>query len=113
MTSAQNKFKEAYEEAVKEGLSILGENISAIINFYIADKYSIRLTDTHDNPKVLADALEAVIDGSSRIVERKILRLLYNKIGAEPPFAITTNFEDKIFKAKKEYERIAVNSRTA
>ena len=104
LTTTQNKFKEAYRQAVEEALSILGRNVSIVINSYILEKYSIRLTDTGDNPKVLSDALEAVIDGGSRIVQRRILRLLYNRIGVELPFAMTTNFEDKILTAKKEYE---------
>ena len=105
LTNVQDKFKEAYKQAVEEALWILGKNISVVINSYILEKYSIRLTDTGDNPKVLSDALEAVIDGGSRIVQRRILRLLYDRIGVELPFAMTTNFEDKILKAKKEYEK--------
>jgi hypothetical protein len=31
--------------------------------------YIYDLTDTEDNPKVLSDALEAVIDGGSRVVQ--------------------------------------------
>ncbi len=31
--------------------------------------------------------------------------LLYNRIGVELPFATTTNFDDKILTAKKEYEK--------
>ena len=101
-----NSFKEAYKQAVEEGLSILGKNVSAVINSYILEKYSIRLTDTENNPKALSDALESVIDGGSRIVKRRILRILYNRIGIEIPFAMTINFEDRVFKAKKEYERL-------
>ena len=71
MTTTENKFKEAYKQAVEEALSILGKNVSVIINSYILDKYSIRLTDTGDNPKLLSDALEAVIDGGSRIVQEE------------------------------------------
>jgi hypothetical protein len=105
LTTTRYKFNEAYKHAVEEALSILGKNVSVVINSYILEKYSIRLTDTGDNPKLLSDALEAVIDGGSRIVQRRILRLLYNRIGVELPFAMTTNFEDKILTAKKEYEK--------
>ena len=101
-----NSFKEAYKQAVEEGLSILGKNVSAVVSSYIVEKYSIRLTDTEDNPKALSDALESVIDGGSRIVKRRILRILYNRIGIELPFAMTINFEDRVFKAKEEYERL-------
>jgi len=92
LTTTRYKFNEAYKQAVEEALSILGKNVSVV-------------TDTGDNPKLLSDALEAVIDGGSRIVQRRILRLLYNRIGVELPFAMTTNFEDKILTAKKEYEK--------
>ena len=67
MTNIQNKFNEAYKQAVEEALSILGENVSIIISSYILEKYSIRLTETGDNPQFLSDALEAVINGGSRI----------------------------------------------
>jgi hypothetical protein len=103
--TTQNKFKEAYEQAVEEGLSILGKNVSIVINSYILEKYSVRLTDTEDNPKALSDALEEVIDGGSRVIQRRILRVLYDRIGLELPFAMTTNFEGKILAAKKEYEK--------
>lgn len=105
MNSNQNKFNEAYEQAVTQALSILGKDVSVIITSYIKDKYSVRLSDTADNPKDLSDTLEAVIDGGKRIVQRRILRLLYDRIGVELPFAMTTNFEDKILKAKEEYEK--------
>lgn len=101
-----NSFKEAYKQAVEEGLSILGKNVSAVISLYILEKYSVRLTDTEDNPKALSDALESVIDGGSRIVKRRILRVLYNRIGIELPFAMTINFEDRLLATKKKYERL-------
>ena len=101
----QSKFSEAYEQAVVEGLSVLGKQISLVISSYIEEKYSIRISDTADNPKALSDALYATIDGGTRIVQRRILRSLYNRIGIELPFTMTINFEDKILKVKKEYEK--------
>jgi hypothetical protein len=103
--TSQNKFKEAYEQAVIEGLSILGHNLSSVITSYIQDKYSIRLSDTADDPKALSDALNNVMDGGARIVQRRIIRSLYNRIGLSLPFVILINFEDKIHDARKEYEK--------
>lgn len=102
----KDNFKQAYEQAVTQALSILGKEISLVITSYINDKYSVCIIDTADNPKTLSDALYAVIDGGTRIVQRRILRLLYNMIGIELPFAMTTDFEDKVLIAKKEYEKI-------
>jgi hypothetical protein len=107
----QNKFNEAYEQAVTQALSILGKDVSVIITSYIEDKYSVRLSDTADNPKDFSDALDAVINGGKRIVQRRVLRLLYDRIGVELPFAMTTDFEDKILKAKKEFEKYPSHNR--
>ena len=101
----EDKFKEAYEQAVSDAISALGKQISVVIVSYIQARYSIRISDTSDNPKALSDALNATIDGGTRIIQRRILRSLYNKIGVMLPFAMTTNFEDKILKAKREYEK--------
>jgi hypothetical protein len=102
---SSTSFKEMYNQAVMEGLSILGKHVSAVIISYIKKKYSIRLSDTSDNIKALSDALDATISGGTRIVQRRILRSLYNRIGVELPFAMTVDFEDKILKAKTEYEK--------
>ena len=106
MNYTQNKFNKAYEQAVIQALSILGKDISAVITSYIKDRYSVSLSDTADNPQALSNALYAVIDGGTRIIQRRILRLLYSRIGIELPFAITSNFEDKVLNAKREYEKM-------
>ena len=64
------KVNGAPEQAVTQALSILGKDVSAIITSYIKDKYSVRLSDTADNPKDLSDALDAVIDGGKKIVPK-------------------------------------------
>ena len=106
MNHTQNKFNEAYEQAVVQALSILGKELSVVITSYIKDRYSVSLSDTAENPQALSNALYAVIDGGTRIIQRRILRLLYKRIGIDLPFAITSNFEDKVLNAKKEYEKM-------
>ena len=106
MNHTQNKFNEAYEQAVVQALSILGKELSLVITSYIKDRYSVSLSDTAENPQALSNALYAVIDGGTRIIQRRILRLLYKRIGIDLPFAITSNFEDKVLNAKKEYEKM-------
>jgi hypothetical protein len=106
LNHTQNKFNEAYEQAVVQALSILGKELSVVITSYIKDRYSVSLSDTAENPQALSNALYAVIDGGTRIIQRRILRLLYKKIGIDLPFAITSNFEDKVLNAKKEYEKM-------
>jgi hypothetical protein len=86
------------------GVEIVGPIGSNYVGIF-TDRYSVSLSDTADNPQALSNALYAVIDGGTRIIQRRILRLLYSRIGIELPFAITSNFEHKVFNAKKEYEK--------
>ena len=101
----QKGFEEIYGQAVTESLSILGQQIGNIIISYVYEKYSIRLSETFDNPKALTEVLKSTLDGGTRVIQRRILHLLYYKIGIEPQFALTINFEEKVIKAKKEFEQ--------
>lgn len=101
----QEEFEEIYGQAVAESLSILGQHIAGIIVLYVNEKYSIRLSETFENPKALSEALRSTLDGGTRIIQRRILRLLYYKLGIEPRFALTINFEEKVIKAKEEFEK--------
>jgi hypothetical protein len=100
----QDDFIKIYGESVNEALFVLGPHIARIINFYVNEKYSIRLADTWDNPKNLTHALETTIDGATRVIQRRILRILYEKMGIEPAFVISSNFEERIIEAKKKFE---------
>jgi uncharacterized protein (DUF1778 family) len=99
----QKTFAEVYEESVKEALSMLGQHMARVIILYVNEKYSIRLVDTLDNPKALTEALKSSLDGGTKIIQRRILRILYEKMEIEPYFTLTMNFEEKILAAKQEY----------
>jgi hypothetical protein len=99
-------FVEIYEQAVIDSLLIFGHHISGIVLLYMKEKYSIiQLGDTATNPKILLDALESLLNGGAKIAQRRILRLLYRRIGIEQSFSIAINFEEKIHKARKEFEK--------
>lgn len=101
----ERRFAKLYEESVDEALSVLGPHIANLIKFYVFEKYSLRLKDTYNNPTVLTESLKSVIDGATRVIQRRILRLLYEKIGIEPHFVITEDFEKKVFEAKELFEK--------
>lgn len=79
---------------------------------YLEKKYSIDLTVTAENPKALSEALEAAINGGSRVAQRRLLRLLYEKMNLKPPSNVlmTVNFEALITEAAKAYEGGATKS---
>lgn len=103
--NSYSPFIEIYEQAVTESLLIFGRHIKGIISSYLKEKYSInRIGYTAANPKILSEALMIILNGGSKIAQRRILRLLYNKIEIEQPFDTTIDFEKKILKAIKEFE---------
>ena len=104
MQSNNDNFKKIYAEAVREAMSILGEG-TAIVTTHLEQEYSINLADTADNPKALSEALESSLSGGKRVIQRRILRLLYEKINHKPPPGIVTDFEQQIIQARKEYEK--------
>lgn len=104
MSTPGRNFKDIYAQAVTEAMSILGEGTS-LVTGYLERRYSINLADTADNPKVLSEALDAAIDGGARVVQRRILRLLYEKMGVAFPSAVmTVDFDSKVSQARKDYE---------
>jgi hypothetical protein len=107
--SKKISFEEAFAQATSEALKILGVIVSKIVTDYLEAKYSIRLTKTVNNPAALDEALEHAIDGGRIIVERKLINLLYEKLGLDRP--LTTNqrnsdlssFEEKVNEARGRY----------
>lgn len=98
-------FAKAYAEAVEEAMLILGEG-AHLITDYLEQKYSIKLADTADTPKALSEALTAALDESRRIIERRILRLLYAKLNMRLQSSINMDFEEKIRQAREMYEKL-------
>ncbi|MDN5847285.1 MAG: hypothetical protein L0H53_13545 [Candidatus Nitrosocosmicus sp.] len=98
-------FEQLYEQAVFEAFSILGTHISKIIILHIAEKYSIRVIDTANNPQALTEALKSTLDGGTRLLQRRILRILYEKMDIEPSFSLSINFEEKILEARNVFAK--------
>jgi hypothetical protein len=110
--SNEISFEEAYEQATNEAIHILGNVVSKIVTDYVEHKYSIHLTKTASNPAALDEALEHAIDGGRIIVERRLINLLYEKlglqlnsqniVGIETGTKIVT-FERRVEAARQEY----------
>jgi len=99
-------FENAYSSAVKEGMKILGDDVSKIVQDYIEDKYAFQIENTSQDPKSLSEALQFAIDGGKRIIERRIIRILSKKIEIEYHSAELINFEKQIKEMRKSFEDI-------
>lgn len=95
-------FEKAYSSAVKEGMLILGEDVSKIVQDYIEEKYSFEIENTSQDPKALSEALHFAIDGGKRIIERRIIRLLSKKLEIGYHSAELINFEKQVKDMREE-----------
>jgi hypothetical protein len=103
-------FEEAFAQATNESIKILGNVVSKIVIDYLERKYSIHLTNTANNPSVLDEALDHAIDGGRTIVERRLINILYEKLGLEPHSSETntgntdtSSFEQRVNDARRRY----------
>jgi hypothetical protein len=98
-------FTQAYSEAVSQAFKILGDQVSKIVIDYLEQKQSIKIGETSINPKALDEALDSAIDGGRLIIERRIIRLLNEKLGIKDSISDTAaDFEKKILDAQQKYE---------
>ncbi|MDW3631404.1 MAG: hypothetical protein QOK71_08200 [Nitrososphaeraceae archaeon] len=89
-------LERACARSVKEGMQILGEDVSKIVQDYIEEKYSFVIENTSQDPKALSEALHFAIDGGKRIIERRIIRLLSKKLDIGYHSAELINFEKQV-----------------
>ncbi|MGG6460652.1 MAG: hypothetical protein ACM3JQ_04405 [Candidatus Eiseniibacteriota bacterium] len=85
--------------------------MSKIVTDYLEQKYSIRIDMTADNPSLLDEALDKAIDGGRLIVERRITRLLFEKLEIENTLSSTdsSGFAQKVLAARKKYDQDLAN----
>lgn len=107
--SKEISFEDAYGQASTEAIKILGGIVSKIVIDYLETKYSIQIAKTANNPEALDEALEHAIDGGRTIIERKLIALLYEKLGLDRPLKTNqgnsnlSSFEEKVKEAKRRY----------
>jgi hypothetical protein len=104
ITNAQNiVFEEALAQSVSEAMSIYGQQISQVLKTQLERQYSVPPETLAENPHALVEALQSILDSGSRIVERRIIRSLYTKIGAAAPQSSSADFEERITEVKRKY----------
>src|SRR5690349_25149292 len=105
LATLTRSFGQSYEKAVKSATAILGPRVSTIVADYLREVHSITIEQTADDPKALSDALSIAIDsGGTRVIQRKILCILYQEIGADPPCSTTIDFDKKILEIRLLYD---------
>ena len=74
-------FEKILLESIDEGLDCLGEPAKQAIYFQLKIKYSLNKQDIPDRIKIFTKAIEDIFQTGALLLEIKIMKILFNKIG--------------------------------
>lgn len=74
-------FKEHLLEAIDEGLSVLGESGKKVVYYYLEKNFKIKKQDIPNKIDKFADAIEKIFGDGANILEIRIMKCLFKKIG--------------------------------
>ena len=76
-------FEKLFTRSLIQGLEKFGKSASQAILFHIENKYGVRVEDIIHQPEVFHEALMDIFPFGWEIIERQILKVLYQEIGEE------------------------------
>lgn len=104
MSTRSQSFDQVLLECIDEGLSVLGNEPREALYQYLL---TISSLPREEIPARLADfvaGLRKSLGGASKVIERIILRKLFQKTGSSFREAIDTEFTEYVVDAKRRYE---------
>ena len=103
MTKNQS-FAEALLESIDEGLSVLGNEPRQAVYQYLLTIHSLPREEIPDRVADFATGLKKALGGASRVIERLILRKLFEKTGSALREIPDADFNDYVTDAKRRFE---------
>jgi len=106
---ARDKFDEIFAEAVYEGLSWISCVVAPVLHIYMegAMTFEIGLRKSKlsiQDAKTLEKSLEKIFGFGARVIEYRILKILYAKLKLKKEFEQNFKFSNEVEKAKELYE---------
>jgi len=74
-------FEEVLLEAIDEGLSVLGESAKQAIYCHLGKTFKMNRQDIPYKIEEFTDAIEGIFGSGAKIVEIRIMKCLYKKVG--------------------------------
>ena len=102
---SSREFNQLVLEAVDEGLSILGGSpVKKAFYYHLEKRANIKRSEIPDKLEAFHDALADLFFDGSVILEKRISRHLYERLGLELPTDNKWNVADSIGIARAKYE---------
>jgi hypothetical protein len=94
-------------ECIDEGLSVLGNEPRQALYQYLLTICSLPRDEIPGRVADFAAGLKKSLGGASRVIERIILRKLFQKIGSNFRETMDTEFTEYVAEAKRRYEMLS------
>jgi hypothetical protein len=102
--SKPQSFNEAFLDCVDEGLSVLGNEPRQAVYQYLATIQSLDREQIPDKVDEFAAGLKKALGGASRVIERLILKKLFQRMGSTFRETADLEFADYVRDAKRRFE---------
>jgi len=102
--SRTQSFSDVLLDCVDEALSVLGNEPRQAVYQYLSTIHSLDREQIPDKVDDFATALKKALGGASRVIERLILRKLFQRIGSAFREAAGLEFTDYVGEAKRRFE---------
>jgi hypothetical protein len=103
-TNKTQPFGEVLLESIDDSLQILGEEPKNAVYQYLSTMQSLDKTDIPDRLEDFQSGLKSALGGAARVVERLILRKLYQKIGSTFRETSEYEFAEHVNEARRRFE---------
>jgi hypothetical protein len=104
LSARSQPFEQLLLESVDEGLSILGSEPCQALYQYLLTICSLPREEIPGRVADFVAGLRKSLGGASKVIERMILRKLFQKTGSSFRETIDTEFTEYVADAKRRYE---------
>jgi hypothetical protein len=104
LSARRQPFEQLLLESVDEGLSILGNEPCQALYQYLLTICSLPREEIPSRVEDFVAGLRKSLGGASKVIERMILRKLFQKTGSSFKETIDTEFTEYVADAKRRYE---------
>jgi hypothetical protein len=106
--SRSQQFSEVLLDCVDEGLSVLGNEPKQAVYQYLATIHSLDREQIPDKVDEFSTGLRKALGSASRVIERLILKKLFQRIGSTFRETADLEFTDYVTDAKRRFEIVSM-----
>ena len=107
MSGRSLSFPQTLLESIDEGLSVLGNEPREAVYQFLRTICSLPREDIPDHVPEFAAGLRRALGGASKVIERLILRRLFEKTGSSFRDVPDTDFNEYVLDAKRRFEIVS------